>query len=178
MLWECSVAHAKCATPMGMRKLMFIMMMVLLIGVFATTAPAWASSGQNELTEVIGSGTLGQFGDPTVNVGAGQTPVGAQGQFTIGYPDGTFVMGTATCLFVSGNTAYLTGRIFTSGGPRQRPGRFFVGNYVIIGVVDSTAGPDLLNFSSGFAINPGCGPNEAATPVFPIVSGHYQVSGG
>jgi hypothetical protein len=163
---------------MAMRKLLFIMMMASLIGAFATAAPAWASSGQNQLTEVIGSGTLGQFGDPTVNVGAGQTPVGPQGQFTIGYPDGTFVMGTATCLFVSGNTAYLTGRIFTSGGPRQRAEGWFPGSYIIIGVEDSTVGPDLLNFSPGFAINPGCGPNGAATPVFPIVSGSYQVSGG
>jgi hypothetical protein len=158
-----------------MRKLLFTLTIALVIGAFATAAPAWASSG---LATVSGSGTLGQFGDPTVNVGAAQTPVGAEGQFTIGYPDGTFVMGTATCVFVSGNTAYLTGRIFTSGGPRQRAEGWFVGSYIIIGVNDNDpAGPDLLNFSPGFAVNPGCGPNGAATPVFPIASGGYEVSG-
>jgi hypothetical protein len=162
-----------------MRKLLFIVSMAWLIGAFVTAAPAWASSDQAQLTEVFGSGTLGVFGDPTVNVGAAQTPVGSEGSFTIGYPDGTFVFGSATCLFVSGNTAYLTGRIFSSGGPRQRPDNFLVGHYIVIGVKDNgTAGPDLLNFSPGFAVNPGCGPNPEAPPVFPVTRGGYRVSGG
>ena len=161
-----------------MRKLLFLVTMACLIGVFATAAPAWASSSPDQVVGVAGSGTLGQFGNPKVTVNAAQTPVNPGGWFTIGYPDGTFVMGIATCVFVSGNTAYLTGRIFISSGPRQRPNGWFIGRYLVIGVKgNGTTSTNLLNFSPGFAVNPGCGPNAAATPEFPIVSGIYRVFG-
>ncbi len=32
-----------------------------------------------------------------------------------------------------------------------------------------------MNFSPGFAANPGCGPLGAASPVYSIVSGDYKV---
>jgi hypothetical protein len=35
-----------------------------------------------------------------------------------------------------------------------------------------------MNFSPGFAGNPGCGPNGAAVPVFPITAGNYHVFAG
>lgn len=93
------------------------------------------------------------------------------------YPDGTAFAATDTCLFVSGTTAYVTGRIIPSGGPRKEPENWSPGSYVIVGVVDNGgAGPDLLNFSPGFAANPGCGPNLDAAPIFPIVKGHYLVN--
>ena len=122
---------------------------------------------------------LGQFGDPTAHVNAIQAAAGLKGGFTIGYPDGTFVAGSATCLFESGNTAFVTGQITSSGGPREQPENWPAGSYLVIGIKDDgrpgTAGPSLLNFSPGFAGDPGCGPNEAATPVFPITAGNYRV---
>jgi hypothetical protein len=131
---------------------------------------------------VTGTGTLGQFGDPTVHVNGIQTAAGLKGGFMVTYPDGTFVAGSATCLFVSGNTAYLTGRIASARGPREQPEGWFPGSYLVIGVKDNgepgTAGPDLMNFSPGFAGNPGCGPIGAATPVFPITAGNYNVVAG
>jgi hypothetical protein len=126
-----------------------------------------------------GSGTLGQFGDPTVVVHALSAKSGTQGGFVITYPDGTYVAGSPVCLFVSGNIAYLTGRIILSHGPRVQADNWSQGNYVVIGVQDngtsSAAQPDLLNFSPGFTSDPGCGPSTGAVPVFPIVRGNYRV---
>jgi hypothetical protein len=158
-----------------MRKLLFIVTMALTIGTLAPTS-AWASPGHDQ---VAGTGTLGQFGDPTAHVNAVQTAGGVKGGFTIDYPDGTFATGSATCLSVSGNTAYITSQITSSGGPRQQTNNWFPGNSIVIGVQDNgepgTAGPDLMNFSPGFITDPGCGPNGAATPVFPITRGNYRV---
>jgi hypothetical protein len=33
----------------------------------------------------------------------------------------------------------------------------------------------MVNFSPGFAVDPGCGPNGAATPALHIVEGNYRV---
>lgn len=158
-----------------MRKLpLFVTVVSLAVMAVAVaiTTPAWASAGPS----VSGTGTLGQFGDPTVRVSAiAVTPV-VLGSFVVTYPDGTAFAATGECVFVSGTTAYVTGRISRASGPRVVPDNFFLGNYVIIGIVDNgRAGPDLLNFSPGLAVNPGCGPNPAATPVFPIVKGNYLV---
>jgi len=140
----------------------------------AITTPARAISFGPSVT---GAGTLGQFGDPTVRVTAVEAATGLQGTFTVTYPDRTKVVATDTCLFVSGTTAYVTGRILLAGGPRVKAANLTRGNYVIVGVADNGgAGSDLLNFSSGFAVNPGCGPNFAATPVFPIVRGRFLVN--
>ncbi len=159
-----------------MRKLLFMIMTAVAIAALVPAVSAWASPGHDQVT---GTGTLGQFGDPTAHVNAVQTAPGLRGGFTIAYPDGTFAAGSATCLFVSGNTAYITGQISTSGGPRQQANNWFPGSYLVIGVQDNgepgTAGPDLLNFSPGFAADPGCGPNGAATPVFQVTKGNYQV---
>ena len=105
---------------------------------------------------------------------------GVKGSFTITYPDGTSVAGNVTCLAVTGNTAYVTGKITESSGPRSVPNNWPVGNFLIVGVQDNgepgTSGPDKLNFSPGFATDPGCGPNSAAVPVLNIVKGNYKVS--
>ena len=107
---------------------------------------------------------------------------GPTGEFLISYPDRSVAFGAATCLFVTGHTAYLTGRIIGATGPRQQANNWAVGNYIVIGVVDTgkpvSVSPDLLNFSPGFATNPGCGPNVEAGPVFPITRGNFLVSGG
>jgi hypothetical protein len=150
--------------------------LILALAVAAPATAALASPGHNQAT---GTATLGQFGDPTASVNAVQTPSGLKGGFTIGYPDQTFATGIATCLSVLGSTAYVTGKITDSGGPRQQGLNWFVGNYLVVGVQDNgepgTAGPDELNFSPGFSADPGCGPNQAADPVFPIVTGNYRV---
>src|SRR5260370_31422849 len=116
-----------------MRKLLFILAVALAIGVLAPAGSVWASPGQDQLT---GTGTLGQFGDPTAHVNAIQTAAGLRGGFTIAYPDGTFAVGSATCLFVSGNTAYVTSQITDSGGPRQQTNSWFAGGVILIGVQD------------------------------------------
>ena len=160
-----------------MRKLLLVIIIASAAGILALTAPARAAAPHHD--QLNGTGTLGQFGDPTAHVNAIQTAAGLKGGFTIAYPDGTFIIGSAACLFVSGNTAFFTGQITSSGGPRTQPENWSAGSYLVIGVVDNgrpgTARPSLLNFSPGFAANPGCGPNEAATPVFPITAGNYRV---
>jgi hypothetical protein len=172
-----TLRHPLCYTD-GMRKLLLITTMGLALGILMPTASVWASPGRNQVT---GTGTLGQFGNPTAHVNAIQTAPGLKGGFTIDYPDGTYARGSATCLFVSGNAAYITGQISSSGGPRQQAESWFPGSYIVIGVQDNgepdTAGPDLLNFSPGFSADPGCGPNGTATPVFQITGGNYQVFG-
>ncbi len=162
------------AAAVLIRKLCAIMSLCAAVVVVAPAASAWASSGRSEAT---GTGTLGQFGDPTAHVHAIQTAAGLKGRFRITYPDGTFAKGEVTCLFVGGNTAYVTGKIAESGGPRQQTNNWFAGDYIVVGVQDNAepAGPDQLNFSPGFATDPGCGPNGAATPVFPIVDGNFHV---
>ena len=159
-----------------MRKLLLVVTTALAPSVLALATPAWAAPHHNQLT---GTGTLGQFGDPTAHVNAIQTEAGLRGGFTIAYPDGTFVAGSATCLFESGNTAFVTGRITSSAGPREQPENWSAGSYLVIGIKDNgrpgTARPSLLNFSPGFSSDPGCGPNETATPVFPIIAGNLRV---
>jgi hypothetical protein len=161
-----------------MRKLLVLVTLALAIGAAAPAASAWASPGRDQAT---GTGTLGQFGDPTVHVNAIDSRAGLKGGFTVAYPDGTVVSGSVTCLFVGGNTAYVTGQITSSSGPRQQANNWLPGSYIVVGAQDNgqpgTAGPDQLNFSPGFATDPGCGPNAAATPVFPIVMGNYRVFG-
>ena len=164
---------------MIMRNLLFIVTIIGAVCTFATT-PAWASPSHAQFgrpAAVIGFGSLGQqFGNPAVQMEAVQTFGGPRGEFAITYPNRTLAFGAATCLFVSGNTAYLTGRIIRANGPGAAANNWFAGNYIVIGVQDNgPAGPDLLNFSPGFAADPGCGPNAAATPVFPITRGNFWV---
>lgn len=156
-----------------MRKLLVILLTALAAVTLGVTSASASSGGPT----VIGTGTLGAFGDPTVRTFAFETSAGAQGSFLLVYPDRTTVLGNATCVFVSGTTAYLTARITTANGPRAQANGWAVGRYIIIGVQDNIGTPDLLNFSPGFAANPGCGPNFAAIPVFPIVTGSFRVSG-
>jgi hypothetical protein len=127
-----------------------------------------------------GSGTLGVFGDPTVRVNVFQLETTDIGESLITYPDGTFVLARATCLFVAGETAYITSQITFSQGPTAKPENFLPGNWVVIGIqADQPGSPgrDLLNFSPGLVGNPGCGPNVFATPVFPVVRGDFHVFG-
>jgi hypothetical protein len=162
---------------MLMRRLLLLLTVALAAAVVAPAVRASASPGHNG--QVTGTGTLGQFGDPTAHVNAIQTAAGLKGGFTIAYPDGTFAVGPATCLAIAGTTAYVTAQITSSGGPRQQSLNWLPGSFLVIGVQNNgepgTAGPDQLNFSPGFAADPGCGPNTAATPVFPITAGNYRV---
>jgi hypothetical protein len=161
-----------------MRRLLFLVMLVVAIGAVAPEASASVPAIPDG---VSGIGMLGQLGDPVVRVTAVHIGPTTPGGFTIAYPDRTFVAGRATCLFVAGHTAYFTGQITSSGGPRSQAENWLRGTYIVIGVQDNgkpgTAGPDELNFSPGFAANPGCGPNGVATPVFPIARGNYDVFG-
>src|SRR5215475_6080206 len=84
---------------MRMRKLLLVVTMASAAGVLASATPAQAGPHHAQLT---GTGTLGQFGNPTAHVNAVQTAAGLKGGFTIAYPDGTFVAGSASCLFESG----------------------------------------------------------------------------
>jgi hypothetical protein len=160
-----------------MRRFVPVAVVSAAVALVAVSATAALASSHSQAT---GTGTLDQFGNPTAHVNAVQTKPGLKGSFTITYPDGTSVSGTPSCLSVSGDTAYVIGRIDESTGPRRDPNNWQPGNYVVIGVQDSgepgTKGPDHLNFSPGFASQPACGPNSAATPVFAIVEGNYRVS--
>src|SRR4051812_14898616 len=120
-----------CGKPFAMRRLLFLVMLIVAIGAVAPSASASASS---DIDGVTGVGTLGQLGDPTVRVSAVQIGSAAIGGFRITYPDRTFAAGRATCLFVAGNTAYLTGRIIRSGGPRSQVENWLRGSYIVIGV--------------------------------------------
>jgi hypothetical protein len=168
-----------------MRTISYILMLGVAIAFVAPAAPAAASSSGPTAAPtfelVTGTGTIGQFGDPTVqaNVFAfGTTPIG---ETVISYPDGTFVSGRATCLFVAGQTAYITSQIVRSRGPRVQSAQFLPGNFVVIGIqaeAPRSTAPDMLNFSSGYAVNPGCGPFEVVTPTnIPVVRGDFHVFG-
>jgi hypothetical protein len=166
-----------------MRKLPYILMLGVAIGVAASAVPAAASvsapvpgPSASSLELVDGSGTLGQFDDPTVRVDVFQIQSAAVGETLITYPDGTTVLGRAMCLSVAGQTAYITTHIDYSSGPMVNARLMFPGRYVVIGI-QAGPGTDLLNFSSGMASYPGCGPNGNATPVFPIVRGGFHVFG-
>jgi hypothetical protein len=159
--------------PMRRRLLWIAAGAVAVISVALPVSYSYAGSSHNQVT---GNATLGQFGNPTVHVNANQNNPGLKGSFTITYPDGTAVSGDPTCLTIDGGVAYITGKITSSSGPRSNPLAWLPGNYLVIGVDDTgTAGPGQLNFSPGFATDPGCGPNGAATPVFSVVDGGYRV---
>ena len=171
----------------AMRKLLFVVTLAWALIAVALAVPASATprtipraASSWELAD--GSGTLGQFGNPTVVIRSLGTATGTQGGFVITYPDGTYVAGSPTCLVVIGKAAYLTGRIILSHGARQQADNWLSGNYVVIGVQDnsksSPAQPDLLNFSPGYASDPGCGPSTGTIPVFPITRGHFRVATG
>lgn len=167
-----------------MRKWPYILMLGVAIGVMVQAAPASASvTGPTAGTgiELVGGfGMTGVLGDPSVQVNVFQIETTTLGQTVITYPDGTFVAGRATCLFVAGQTAYVTSRIVRSHGPRVQADGWLPGSYVMIGIQadqPGSPGPDLLNFSPGFSFNLGCGPNEVATPEFPLVRGDFRVFG-
>jgi hypothetical protein len=141
--------------------------------------PAVGAQAATTVDSVIGAGTLGQFGDPTAYLAAAGNQRGQLGAFTITYPDGTYATGASNCLLVDGRTAYLTGRIALSGGPRRDSLRWQRGSYLLIGIEDNgdgTAVADRMNFSPGTTADPGCGPNPAASPDLVIVKGNYRVS--
>jgi hypothetical protein len=130
---------------------------------------------------LVGTGTLGQFGSPTAILGAYETHWGPLGAFTITYPDGTYAIGQATCLTVTGNVSFLTGKIALSGGPRKEANKWLRGYSVVIGVEDNGDGgageaPDRLNFSPGSPTDIGCGWNITARPDFVIVKGNYKMA--
>jgi hypothetical protein len=136
-------------------------------------APVLPGNAEPSHDQAVGNGTIADFGNPTVHVNANDNNSGVKGGFTITYPDGTSVKGRATCLSVAANTAYLTGLVTKASGPRRL---WDADDFIVIGVQDNAAGPDLLNFSPGFDADPGCGPNGAAIPTIPIVEGDYRVT--
>jgi hypothetical protein len=150
------------------------------VTVFAAL-PAAGAQAAPKVDSVIGVGTLGQFGTPTAYLAAASNQRGQLGAFTITYPDGTYATGLSSCVTVTDNTAYVTGRIVLSGGPRRDGNAWLRNNYIVIGVQDNgdgTVTPDKLNFSTGSTTDPGCGPNQAAMPEFVIVKGNYRVTDG
>jgi hypothetical protein len=157
-----------------MRRFPLLIAVTLTIIVAAPIASAAAASHD----KAVGTGTIAGFGDPTVDLSANQNKPGLRGSFTITYPDGTLVTGKPTCLvLVGGNTAYVTGRITQASGARQVRNNWFPDGFLIIGVLDNgTSGTDKLNFSPGFASDPGCGPNSAATPNLALSAGDFTVS--
>jgi hypothetical protein len=161
---------------MDMRKLFVIAATAMAFFLAIPAGTGHAAPGHDR---VSGTGALGQFGDPTVDLSAVDTSDGFKGGFTIVYPDGTAVGGTVSCLSVQGNLGYLTGTILRAAGPRQAANNWLRGNHVVIGLQDNGApgagDPDLLNFSPGFAQDPGCGPNPAATPTVEVVTGDYRI---
>jgi len=149
------------------------------------TAPATAGHAAytSPYDQVVGTGTLGQFGEPTAYVGATGTRRGDLGAYTITYPDGTYAIGVLTCVTVTGKVGYVTGKVTFSGGPRRDANNWQRGTYIVIGVEDNGNGgaaetPDRLNFSPGLVTDPGCAPSQGAKPEFQIVRGNYRVIDG
>ncbi|GIJ48394.1 hypothetical protein Val02_52800 [Virgisporangium aliadipatigenens] len=159
----------------------FLMAAPATAGHAADTTPSPSSASPYDA--VIGTGTLGQFGTPTAYLGATGTRIGDLGAYTITYPDGTYAIGSITCVAVESNVAYVTGRVALSGGPRKTTNNWNKGTFIVIGVEDNgnggaTEAPDRLNFSKGLATDPGCAPNLLARPDFQIVKGNYWVRDG
>lgn len=171
-----------------MRKALFVAAVAAALSMAAPAAAHAANSGPSASPtspgdQLTGLGTLGDFGNPTAYLAAVGTRWGAPGAFTITYPDGTYAIGASTCLVVNGKIAYITGKIALSGGPRRVANGWTKGSYLVVGVEDNGSGassqtPDRLNFSTGYAADPGCGPNGMATPDFKIVRGNYKVVDG
>jgi hypothetical protein len=147
-----------------MRKLLIVAAVALTAVIVAPATAGYAAPSHAQAT---GTGTLdASFGSPTAHVNAIQTKPGLKGSFTITYPDGTTASGTPTCLTVIGTTAYVTGVITDSGGPRQQPNHWAVGNFLTIGVQDNgePGTSDRLNFSPGSAASPGCRAQSGRQP--------------
>jgi hypothetical protein len=162
-----------------MRKLLSAAAVATAAATLFAVMPASGAQAAPAVESVIGVGTLGQFGTPTAYLGAIGNQRGQLGAFTITYPDGTYATGTSNCLVVNGKTAYVTGKIVLSGGPRRDANNWQRGNYLMIGVQDNgdgTVTPDELNFTPGSATDLGCGPNAGSIPVFFIVKGNYRVT--
>lgn len=161
---------------MRMRKL-------LLVAIVSATAlaavPAVSAFAASSHDQLVGSGTLTGFGNPTTEVSANEVKSGLKGSFTITYPDGTAVSGTPTCLAVQGNGGYFIGKIDTSAGPRVDSNNWHPGDFVVIRVVDNgnpgQGSPDRLNFSPGYATSPQCAPN-VGTDLIPISDGNFHVT--
>jgi hypothetical protein len=161
---------------------------VAVAAAFLTALPATAGhaatttgEGVTQGNYLVGTGTLGQFGTPTAYLGTYQTSWGPLGGFTITYPDGTYALGQATCLTVTGNVSFLTGKIALSGGPRKETNKWLKGYSLVIGVEDNGDGganepADRLNFSPGSPTDVGCGWNITASPDFVIVKGNYRMA--
>ncbi|HEY0533510.1 MAG TPA: hypothetical protein VGD29_18115 [Actinoplanes sp.] len=159
-----------------MRKLLLTAAAAVTVFAAMPTAGVQAAT---KVESVIGAGTLNQFGTPTAYLAAVGNQRGQLGAFTITYPDGTYASGMSSCLVVDAKTAYLTGKITLSGGPRRETNSWQRGNYLVIGVQDNGDGTvvaDELNFSTGTETDPGCGPKANAIPVFFIVKGNYRVT--
>ena len=162
-----------------LRIVFFVMAMVAALLVVPGASTVARAAPPVSRDHVVGTGTLGSaFGSPTLHVNAVNTGNGVNGNFTITYPDGTFVSGTVTCFVVAGNEAVVIGQITESSGPRE--GIFPEGTFTRIDIQDNgepgTAGPDMLNFSPGTPspTTPVC-PAPTLLGLLPIVAGNFQV---
>src|SRR5581483_3295103 len=128
-----------------------VVVLAAALGIFGAL-PAGAGQAAAGHSQVTGTATLGQFGNPTSHLNAIQTPAGLKGSFDIAYPDGTSVAGTPSCLLVDGPVAYVIGKITAASGPRVAGNAWQPGNFLVVGVRDNgEPGPsgDLVNFSRG-----------------------------
>jgi hypothetical protein len=162
------------------RKLMSVAAAAFAAVTLFAVMPATAAQATTRTVEsVIGAGTINSFGSPTVYLGAIGNQRGQLGAFTVTYPDGTYATGASNCLVVNNKTAYLTGKIALSGGPRRAANSWQRGNYMVIGIKDNGNGTDVmdeLNFTPGTTADPGCGPNAVANPNLFLVKGNYWVT--
>jgi hypothetical protein len=166
-----------------MRRTLTVAAMAATLVVAGPAVASYAATGDGIArgNYLVGAGTLGQFGTPTAYLGAYETKSGPFGGFTITYPDGTYAIGRVTCLTVTGNVSFLTGKIALSGGPRKETNKWLRDYSVVIGVEDNgdggaTEAPDRLNFSPGSPTDLGCGWNITARPDFVIVKGNYRTA--
>lgn len=122
---------------------------------------------------VAGSGMLAQetpFGNPTLSIAAVQRD-SVLGCFEIFYPPdvtyntSTTILGSVSCLEGSSGTAYVTGLVASSNGPRSAT--FPVGNYLAIAIQSNT-----LAFT-GATYNVVCAPHTSG--LAPLNAGHYVV---
>jgi hypothetical protein len=152
--------------------LIFVAALALCTSIAGPVATSQAAS-TNHLVVGMGTVSLGSpYGSPTLSVLAFQTGTRVTGGFVITYPaDATYpagrtaVIGTVTCLDVSGDIAYITGLIAVSSGPRA--GIFPVGDHIAIGVQAHE-----MNFSAGLSSGP-CAPEQSAD--IPLTAGSFIV---
>jgi hypothetical protein len=156
-----------------MRRLLIVVAGLAACASIAGPVAAGQAAPTTHLVAGIGTVSLGSpYGSPALEVFAFENGTFAAGVFTITYPpDATYpaghtsVIGTVTCVDVSGNIAYITGLVAASNGPRA--GIFPAGDHIAIGVQAHE-----MNFSAGLSSGP-CAPQQSAD--IPLTAGFFIV---